>query len=103
MQNIGTMAENLELKVVLIHPKTKEQSAYYQHNSLLIKLYGGFLNLYHFIYLLEKSIPTLQAQSLKIETQPEKNSLLLAEIYFDLFTPRTFSVSKHFKSHEADR
>ena len=97
VQNVDNLAEELGLKANLIHPEVKVQTDIYQHNSLFIELSGDFPAFYHFLSLLENNTPTLQASSLKVEAQSEKNTPLLAKIHFDLFTPSAFCVSKDIK------
>jgi len=85
MQSLTDMAEGAGLTVILVHPQIKTESDRYQQGSLLIRLSGDFLSFYRFLVMFEKATPSVKANSLKIEAQPE-SSLYLAEIQFDLIT-----------------
>ena len=94
MQNLDTMAADLGLKVLLIHPKVEEETENYRHNSFFLKLDGEFPASYRLLSLLEKNIPTLQIRSIKMEAKSDSDKNLSQEIVFDVFTPKNMPVSR---------
>lgn len=83
MQDLANMAEEAGLTVILVQPQIKPQTDRYQQSSLIIRVSGDFLSFYHFLAMFEKSVPTLKANSLKIEAE---HAPFMEEVQFDLFT-----------------
>jgi Tfp pilus assembly protein PilO len=94
MREVGSIAEQSKLKIVLIHPKVETESAEYQQSSLIIKLEGEFISFYRFLSALEKNNPMLKARSLRIEAGSEESSALAEEVHFELLIPQRLSISK---------
>jgi len=80
MQSLTNIAEEAGLTVLLVHPQMKPGNGSYQQCSLLIKLSGDFLSFYRFLAELERSTPSLKADSLKIEAQVETKPEAQTEI-----------------------
>ncbi|MGA1823220.1 MAG: hypothetical protein ACMUIP_01060 [bacterium] len=97
IQNIGILAKNLGLKIILTQPKIEQQSDKFQNNSIEITLDGKFLTIYRFIFLLEKYTPAIKFNSLAIETDSQGKSCN-GDLHISFLTPSA-SQSSNLEDH----